>query len=408
MRRATLAWAEWQALSRRRATRAPQARPAERSAYRAAPPPAADNATGRELEPPADADLRVGARMGGGFGGFARNKAKAAASRGPAIVIKPWDPDTPYLKELRAAKGDLFALYMKQRAKYGDSPAFFLDCSDFFREAGNAELSLQVLSNIAELELDDATLLRVLAHRLEQIGRLDLAILSFDEVLSLRPEEPQSYRDLALALARRAQQAANDGSRPPSVIRQDYARAVDLLTRVVFGRWDARFPEIEVIALEELNRMIPWAKAAGVSDISLDGRLLKVLDMDIRIVMTWHADNTDIDLWVIEPSGEKAFYAHNRTTIGGLVSCDFTQGYGPEEYLVRRAAPGIYKIEANYYGSRATRLLGPVTVQVDVFTDYGRKNEQRQIAYPAPAGSPGNCWRRGDQVLISIHLPLDP
>ena len=30
------------------------------------------------------------------------------------------------------------------------------------------------------------------------------------------------------------------------------------------GRWDARFPEIEVIALEELNRMIPRAKAAGV------------------------------------------------------------------------------------------------------------------------------------------------
>ena len=55
--------------------------------------------------------------------------------------------------------------------------------------------------------------------------------------------------------------------------------------------------------------------------------------------MTWHADNTDIDLWVTEPSGEKAFYQHNRTTIGGLVSRDFTQGYGPEEYMVRAIAP---------------------------------------------------------------------
>ena len=192
------------------------------------------------------------------------------------------------------------------------------------------------------------------------------------------------------------------------MIRQDYARAVDLLTRVVFGRWDARFPEIEVIALEELNRMIPWAKAAGVSDISLDGRLLKVLDMDIRIVMTWHADNTDIDLWVIEPSGEKAFYAHNRTTIGGLVSCDFTQGYGPEEYLVRRAAPGIYKIEANYYGSRATRPAGPGNGAGGRVYRLRPQERAAQIAYPAPAGSPGNCWRWGDQVLISIHLPLDP
>ena len=143
-------------------------------------------------------------------------------------------------------------------------------------------------------------------------------------------------------------------------------------------RWDSRFPEIEVIALEEVNRIIPRAKAAGVSVVPLDPRLIKLLDCDVRIVMTWQADNTDIDLWVTEPSGEKAFYQHNRTTIGGLVSCDFTQGYGPEEYLVRRAAHGMYRIDADYFGSRATRLLGPVTVQVDVFTNYGGPSERRK------------------------------
>ena len=38
----------------------------------------------------------------------------------------------------------------------------------------------------------------------------------------------------------------------------------------------------------------------------------------------------------------------------------------------------MYKIEANYFGSRTTRLLGPVTVQVDLLTNYGRPNEQRK------------------------------
>jgi tetratricopeptide (TPR) repeat protein len=306
----------------------------------------------------------------------------------PGIVIKPWQPDTPYLKDLQAAKGktDLLAVYMKNRAKYGTSPGFFLDCADFFQEAGDPALALQVLSNIAELELEDAALLRVLGHRLCQIGQLDLAVQTFEQVLELRPEEPQSYRDLALTLAQRAEripkvtlyngQQAFDAT--PETKRAAYARAVDLLVQVVMGRWDARFPEIEVIALEELNRLLPRAKAAGVSAVPLDPRLIKLLDVDVRIVMTWHADNTDIDLWVTEPSGEKAFYNHNRTTIGGLVSRDFTQGYGPEEYMVRRAAHGMYKIDANYFGSRATRLLGPVTVEVDVFTNYGRANEQRK------------------------------
>ncbi len=314
-----------------------------------------------------------------------------APARQPGIVIQPWNPDTPYLKELRAGKdkAERWAVYMKNRAAYGTSPGFFLDCSDFFREKDDPELSLQVLSNIAELELEDAALLRVLGHRLVQVGELDLAVQTFERVLELRPEEPQSYRDLALTLARRADEAAKHLPRnlhdatpaylqSLAAIRADYARTVDLLLRVVMGRWDARFPEIEVIALEELNRTIPRAKAAGVSDVPLDPRLLKLLDVDVRIVMTWHADNTDIDLWVTEPSGEKAFYGHNRTTVGGLVSRDFTQGYGPEEYMVRKAPHGMYTIEANYFGSRATRLLGPVTVQVDVLTNYGRPNEQRK------------------------------
>ena len=228
--------------------------------------------------------------------------------RQPGIVIRPWQPDMPYLKDLQGAKGKaaLFAVYMKNRVKYGDSPAFFLDCADFFREAGDSELALQILSNIAEMELEDATLLRVLGYRLLQIGQLDLAVQTFEHVLELRPEEPQSYRDLALALARRAEEdrkflddaeqarKAPDYAMRPNVtlfngtqtfvakmpdaesVRVDYARAIDLLVQVVMRPWDARFPEIEVIALEEVNRIIPRAKAAGVSVVPLDPRLIKL------------------------------------------------------------------------------------------------------------------------------------
>ena len=102
------------------------------------------------------------------------------------------------------------------------------------------------------------------------------------------------------------------------------------------------------------------------------------LFLDIRIVMTWDADLTDMDLHVIEPSEDKAFFGHNRTTIGGLVSRDFTQGYGPEVYAIRRAMHGRYKIMTNFFGSSAAKLAGAVTLQVDVFTNYGRPNQKRK------------------------------
>ena len=50
------------------------------------------------------------------------------------------------------------------------------------------------------------------------------------------------------------------------------------------------------------------------------------------------------------PSGEKCFYSYNRTWLGGRLSRDITQGYGPEEYLIKKAVSGTYQIKAHYYG----------------------------------------------------------
>jgi Ca-activated chloride channel homolog len=305
----------------------------------------------------------------------ARPRAKKSKKKGdssgedipepePSIVLKEWNPDTPYLKALeKAGKREALDVYMEQRKELGTSPAFFLDCADYFFRHDMAAMGLQVLSNIAELELESHSLLRILGYRLAQKGYLDLARMVFEQVLKLRPEEPQSYRDLALVLGDLKQ----------------FPRAAELLYHVVMHDWD-RFDRIEVIALMELNRLLAHAKRAGIrkTGVDIDKRLLTLLDVDVRIILTWDTDLTDMDLWVFEPSGEKAYYGNNRSQIGGLVSRDFTQGYGPEEYIIKKAMKGKYTIKVNYYGSSAPKLVGAVTLQVDVFTNYGRKKEKRQ------------------------------
>jgi len=280
----------------------------------------------------------------------------------PAIALKAWDPKEPYLTAIKQApKGKKFAEYLKQKKQYGGSPAFYLDCSDFFINNQKKKLGMQVLSNVSEMELENPALLRILAHRLAQHKELELAAGLFEEVLRLRPEEPQSWRDLALVLAD----------------LKKYPRAMELLAHVVMNQWD-RFDEIEVIALMELNRIITLAKRAGIKKFPVDKRLIKLLDVDVRIILTWDADLTDIDLWIIEPSGEKAYYSHPRSTIGGNVSRDFTQGYGPEEYILRKAMHGTYKVQVNFYGSSAQTLSGAVTLQLDLYTNYGRRNENKK------------------------------
>jgi Ca-activated chloride channel family protein len=290
------------------------------------------------------------------------DKEEEAVQKKPEITVQAWDPDTPYLNDLKKAqKKELYQIYLAHKKEYGSSPAFYLDCGDFFYKQGLPELGLRIWSNIAELELENAALLRILAHRLSQEEELALSALLFETVLKLRPEEPQSYRDLALVLGREG----------------EYERAVGLLYQVVLGEWD-RFEEIELIALMEMNALIPKAKKAGITQFNVDPRLVKLLDVDVRIIMTWDIDLTDMDLWVTEPSGEKAYYGNRQTTIGANFSRDFTQGYGPEEYIIKKAMKGTYKIEANYFSSSAPAIAGSVTIQVDIFTNYGRPDEERK------------------------------
>jgi len=308
-----------------------------------------------------DSPTRERGMMGGGgrmiFAKGASPLAEDGAGMG--ITIKEWTPDTPYLSALRAAgPAGAYAAYLAQREKFGDSPAFYLDCAEKLLQFGRRDEGLRVLTGLADLNLEDPGLLRVLAHRLAQLGEKALAATLFEKVLRLRPEEPQSYRDLALVLGELGQ----------------VERALALLHEVVMRHWD-RFEGIEVIALTEANALI--AKHAPLRH-PFDSRLIQNLACDVRIVMTWDSDSSDMDLHVIEPTGEECFYGHNRTQVGGRLSHDFTSGYGPEEYLIRRAVSGVYKIQTNYYGSREQRLTGGTTVQATVITNFGRANEKRQ------------------------------
>ena len=290
-------------------------------------------------------------------------KAESAAAQNVASIrLRKWDPDALYAKRMqRAANADLYRIYLDEKPGYLDSSAFYLDAADVFFEKGLRDLGVRVLSNLAEMNLENRAILRILGYRLMQADQHKLAIPVFNKVLALSPEEPQSYRDLGLAYAA-------DGQAQ---------QAVDTLYEVVIRPWHGRFPEIELITLAELNAVV--ATSGKKLDTSrIDTRLLKNLPLDLRAVLTWDADNTDIDLWVTDPNGEKAYYGHRLTYQGGRMSLDFTGGYGPEEFSLKHAKPGKYRIEAQYFGDRRQNVTGPTTLQVKLTTRFGMPGQREQ------------------------------
>ncbi|AMP05632.1 VIT domain-containing protein [Collimonas pratensis] len=325
-----------------------------------APPAAAE-------PPPAPAPVASRQRFSEGAANYSA-KSVASSDAAPAmpeisVALQKWSANAPYIDRLKAASADtVYAIYLDEKPSYANSSAFFLDAADVLLEKGQRDLALRVLSNLAEMDLENRAVLRILGYRLLQAGAPALAIPVFEKVRQLAEEEPQSFRDLGLAYA------AN----------QQYQLAIDQLYEVVQRPWDARFPEIETIALAELNQIVATAGVA-LDTSRMDPRFLKNMPLDLRVVMTWDADNSDMDLWVTDPNGEKCFYGYPLTHQGGRMSRDFTQGYGPEEFSLRKAKPGKYKIEANYFGNSQQLIAGDTTLQVKLTTAFGTPQQKEQM-----------------------------
>ena len=284
------------------------------------------------------------------------------AAGGIAIRLQPARPDAAYAKRMREADAaKVYRVYLDEKPGFAQSTAFYLDAADLLFAKNQPALALRALSNLAEMDLENRHVLRILGYRLLQAGHADVAVALFRKVLELAPGEPQSYRDLGLALA-----AAGEPQ-----------KAIEMLYEVVVKPWHNRFPEIELITLAELNAIVATSEAK-LDTSAIDPRLLKNLPLDLRVILTWDADNTDIDLWVTDPNGEKAFYGHQLTYQGGRMSQDFTGGYGPEEFSLKQAKPGKYKVEAQFYGHRQQIVAGATTLQMKLTTRFGTRAQQEK------------------------------
>jgi hypothetical protein len=284
------------------------------------------------------------------------------AEKEPEIALKEWKPDVEYLKAIEQTPAQERLLkYRSLKKQYGDQPSFYVDMSQYFIKEKNKELGLLILSNINEMKLENAELLRMVANQLLEIGEKALAIETYKEIVSIREEHPQSYRDLALA----ENEAGN------------FQEALRLLYKLVTDTWDERFGDVKSIALNEMNAIISAQK--GKTDISfIDSRLIYAMPVDVRIVIGWSSDNSDVDLWITDPYKQKCLYSEPLTRIGGKMSSDVTRGFGPEEFCLKKAVSGDYFVQVNLYGDTRTTLGGPISIKADCFTNFGKPNQERK------------------------------
>ena len=84
----------------------------------------------------------------------------------------------------------------------------------------------------------------------------------------------------------------------------------------------------------------------------------------LRFVLTWETDANDVDLHVVDASGEHASYKRPQLSSGGLLLGDVTNGFGPESFVISgKPDAGPYDLTVHYY-SQGPMGFGMGQVQI--------------------------------------------
>ena len=289
----------------------------------------------------------------------------ATTSRATIRIIPKLNQDKEYIQKLTGKADADYAIYLAIREDYLHTPNFYFDMADWFYRLGDKEKALRILTSIAEIDIENASLYRLLGYRLKEYKEYEMEAFICKKVIQWRPMEPQSYRDYALAL--------EDAGKSQDALEALYS----VLTQSYASNIGNRSAGIEEVVVSELNKLISSNKKIDQSTINEE--LIGEMPVDIRVVINWNMNSTDIDLHVIDPNKEECFYGHSRTDIGGRISNDITQGYGPEQFMLKKAIPGKYEVFVNYFGDSQVKPEGPSTIMLEIFTNYSTGKQKREV-----------------------------
>jgi hypothetical protein len=288
-----------------------------------------------------------------------------------SISIEPWSPDTPYIKAIDAvAKDKWYEVYLEQRRLFAQQPAFYMDVAKHFFKNGLPKLGIKILGNIIEITPENPALQRMVAYALIEHMQHQSALKILTEVDKAYPFQATSKRDLARTWQGIAEKSGQ---------KKHYQFAIENYYRAALESNDD--PDgLPVVALTEMNRLISSAVENGASINMIDQKFIGLQHYDIRATVSWSNNMTDVDLHVIEPSGDTVYYSNRNSDIGGLLPYDNTSGFGPEVYLLKDAVSGTYTVEAQYYSNDSVEAFGPVTLILDLYLNYGKENEEHKTS----------------------------
>ncbi|HET7436158.1 MAG TPA: VIT domain-containing protein [Thermoanaerobaculia bacterium] len=236
---------------------------------------------------------------------------------------------------------ELRALALRWQPYDAENPQVYEVLGMADERLGNESEAARAHASLIEVAPGKTEILQRAGLLLLRDGRARLAETPLRHALELRPDRANSYRHLALMLWR-------DGR------IEEAARVLESATRQQFPGW---YGNVQRVLREELGYVYRAWLAKEPSKRSEIEQRAREYDVDLtrndalRVTLAWETDANDVDLHVVDPTGEEAFYGHKETRSGLQLYEDITQGLGPEVIRTKELQRGTYHVGVRYFAA---------------------------------------------------------
>ena len=235
-----------------------------------------------------------------------------------------------------------------------------IEVADLFLDRWRDEMYyLKIMNGIAQENFDNSVILKSLAFLYEENGFLEESLGLYKQVLKLRPDYAQSYRDLSSAYSKLG----------------DTQKSIDYLGRYI------RFVSLDTLSTpaQGIDSLIFTEYDNLLARSGVKRYDKRIADPEkrgsVRLVFEWTHGDSEFELQFVNPSQRYFTWQHLMKETPERIKDEKLKGYSSEQFFVDGTMPGRWQVNMKYLGNKS---FDPTYLRTTVYYNYGTPFESRE------------------------------
>ena len=252
---------------------------------------------------------------------------------------------------------------------YELSVLFHIESFNYFKSI-DEEFAVNILKSIAKRAKDNPKALKTIAYHLEKIEDFETAKIIYQRLLSIRPLDEQSFRDLVLIYK----------------LNEEYELAASLYDIML----NNKLKNVNILGLQEtvVNEAahLYWTNFDKLSQTDFPLKTLKNFvpkndwrnfGFDFRIIFDWNDPSVEFNVQFVDPKNKYYNWSHTILDDKDVLEDEFNYGYNTEEFIIEKSDRGKWIINIENYSIEDDS--NPTFIKYTVYKNYGRPNEIKKV-----------------------------